>query len=173
MKPEDFLPRHVRFSHPRAPYAAPRAEDAHYMELCLQLAKEAMAAGDVPVGAVMVRNGEIIAQAGNRREQDRNALHHAEILCIDEACRKLGTRRLNGCTLYVTLEPCPMCGGALINAQISRLVFGARDSRAGVFGEILNLNRYPLGHTAEVTRDVLGAECLALLQAFFADRRRS
>jgi len=128
--------------------------------------------GEVPIGAVVVRNGEIIARAHNERETGRDATRHAEIIAIERACSALGGWRLIGCDLYVTLEPCPMCAGASVNARVVRVVYGASDLRAGAFGSIINLNDYPLNHKPEIVRGVLAEECLAPIQKFFKERRK-
>jgi tRNA(adenine34) deaminase len=141
------------------------------MEIALTLAEEAAAEGEVPVGCVIVRGNEILAKGRNRREALKNALAHAEIEAIDAACRALGGWRLSGCTLYVTLEPCPMCAGAIVNARIPRVVYGAKDARAGAMGSLLNVNAYPLNHHASVTPGVLGDRCARILREFFLSRR--
>ena len=146
-------------------------KDAEYMDEALALAREAAEEGEVPVGCVIVRGGEIIARGRNRREIGKNALAHAEIEAIDGACRALGGWRLSGCTLYVTLEPCPMCAGAIVNARIPRVVYGAKDARAGAMGSLINLASYPLNHKAEVLGGVRGDECAAVLREFFKKRR--
>jgi tRNA(adenine34) deaminase len=145
--------------------------DERYMKEALAEAALAAEAGEVPVGAVMVHNGEIIARTHNTRETEKNALHHAEILAIDAACRHLGGWRLSECTLYVTLEPCPMCGGAILNARVGRVVYGAKDASMGVFGSVLNYNAYPLGYKPNVTSGVLADESRALMQRFFEAAR--
>lgn len=145
--------------------------DEEYMRLALSLAKEAAEAGEVPVGCVIVRGGEIIAQGRNRRETDRHALAHAEIEAIDGACRALGGWRLTGCTLYVTLEPCPMCAGAIVNARVPRVVYGTKDARAGAMGSVLNMSGYPLNHKADVTAGVCADACAEILREFFRARR--
>ena len=145
--------------------------DERYMREALQEAALAAEAGEVPVGAVMVYNGEIIARTHNTRETEKNALHHAEVLAIDAACRRLGGWRLSDCTLYVTLEPCPMCGGAILNARVGRVVYGAKDASMGVFGSVLNYNAYPLGYKPNVTSGVLADESRALMQRFFEAAR--
>lgn len=145
-------------------------KDEFFMRKALEEAKKAFSEDEVPVGAVMVRNGEIIASAHNTRESDKNALHHAEIKAIDEACKALGGWRLVGCTLYVTLEPCPMCAGAIINARVERVVYGAYDKKAGSFGTMLDLTSYPL-YKPEVEGGVLSEECSALLSDFFKAKR--
>lgn len=145
--------------------------DVEWMTLALEEAELAAAAGEVPVGAVLVQGERLLARAHNLRETERMATAHAELLAIEAGCRQLGGWRLAGCTLYVTLEPCPMCGGAMVNARLPRLVYGARDPRAGVYGSLLNLNAYPLNHRVEVTAGVCEDECLTLLRRFFAARR--
>ncbi len=146
-------------------------ETEEYMRAALDEAKLAAAEGETPVGAVIVRNGEIIARAHNMRESGRNALYHAELMCIDSACRLLGGWRLPGCTLYVTLEPCPMCAGAIINSRIERVVYGAPDPKAGSLGSVTDLSALPYNHRPEVTRGVLAGECGSLLSDFFAELR--
>ena len=141
--------------------------DEQYMKEALTEARRAAEWGEVPVGAVIVRNGEILARACNTREKEQNALHHAEILVINRACEKLGSWRLSDCTLYVTLEPCPMCGGAILNARIGRVVYGAKDASMGVFGSVLNYNAYPLGYKPEVLSGVCEEESRILMQEFF------
>ncbi len=145
--------------------------DTDYMAMALEQARLAGQAGDVPVGAVIVHKGRVLAQAGNRREADASALAHAELLVIDQACRALGSWRLEGCTLYVTLEPCPMCAGAIINARVSRLVFGADDLRFGCAGSLANLFDMPFNHRPKITRGIMAAESRNLLQQFFNTRR--
>ncbi|MBQ8747849.1 MAG: tRNA adenosine(34) deaminase TadA [Clostridia bacterium] len=145
--------------------------DEEYMALALDLAREAAEAGEVPVGCVIVRDGEVIAEGRNRREGDRHALAHAEIEAIDGACRALGGWRLTGCTLYVTLEPCPMCAGAIVNARVPRVVYGTKDARAGAMGSVLHVNSYPLNHKAEVTAGVCADACAEILRGFFKSRR--
>ena len=146
--------------------------DETFMKLALKEAQIAYDAGEVPVGAVVVCNGEVIASAHNLRETNRMATAHAELLAIEAACRARNSKHLSDCTLYVTLEPCPMCAGALAGARIGRVVFGARDARAGACGSLLNLFAYPLEARPEVTSDVLSDRSLALLRAFFANRRK-
>ncbi len=143
-----------------------------FMEAALALAEEAAAAGEVPVGCVIERGGEIIGRGRNRREADRNALAHAEIEAIGEACRTLGGWRLSGCTLYVTLEPCPMCAGAIVNARIPRVVYGAKDARAGAMGSVIHVNSYPLNHKAEIEVGIMEKECAEILREFFRKRRK-
>ena len=145
--------------------------DEKYMRLALGLARESAEGGDVPVGAVMVRDGEVIASAGNAREREKVATAHAECRAIEAACRALGGWHLTRCTLYVTLEPCPMCAGAIVNSRVDRVVFGASDPKAGAFGSVVDLAALPLNHRPEVTRGVLADECASLLSEFFAAKR--
>jgi tRNA(adenine34) deaminase len=142
------------------------------MALALQEAREAAERGDVPVGAVVVRGDEVLARAGNARERDQDPTAHAEIIALRHAAHELASWHLEGCTLYVTLEPCAMCSGALVLARLDRLVFGALDPKAGFAGSLGDLVRDPrLNHAVEVTGGVLRAECGDVLQAFFRDRR--
>ena len=127
--------------------------------------------GEVPVGALIVQNDRVIAAGYNRREIDKNALSHAEHIAIDQACRTLGGWRLPQCTLYVTLEPCLMCAGAILNARIERVVFGAYDEKGGAFGSKIDANTAGLNHTVRVEGGVCEAECRALLTRFFKDLR--
>lgn len=145
-------------------------DDEKYMLLAIDEAKKAESEDEVPVGAVIVRNGEVIASAYNTREYGKNALYHAEIKAIDEACKKLGGWRLVGCTMYVTLEPCPMCAGAIINARVEKVVFGAPDHKAGAFGTMINLTDYPL-FKPEIVGGVLKDECAQMLTDFFKKKR--
>lgn len=146
--------------------------DEQYMTLALQEAAVAAEMGEVPVGAIIVHGGEVIAQAHNLRETDRCATAHAELLAIEEACRALGGWRLSDCTLYVTLEPCPMCAGAIVNARLGRVVFGAKDAKAGAMGSVLNVNAYPLNHKPMVTQGIMACECGDVLRSFFERRRQ-
>ena len=123
------------------------------------------------MGAVIVYQNEIIARAHNRRELDQDALAHAEVLCIQQACQKLGSWRLSGCELYVTLEPCPMCSGAIINARLDRVVYGAKDEKAGCCGSVADLFVMPFNHTPIIRSGVLEEECSQLLSRFFAELR--
>ncbi len=143
-----------------------------FMRQALELAREAAAEGEVPVGAVVVKDGEVIGTGRNRREVGRNALAHAEIEAIDEACRRLGGWRLFGCELYVTLEPCPMCAGAIINARVDHVIFGATDPKAGSCGSVVNLFALPYNHRPALTGGVLADECGAVLTAFFRSLRK-
>ncbi len=146
--------------------------DEFFMQAAIAEAKRAYELGEVPVGAVLVRNGEIIASAHNLRETEKNATAHAELICIDSACKKLGGWRIPDATLYVTLEPCPMCAGAIINARVDRVVFGAYDKRFGACGSLLDLTSFPFNHRPEMTGGVLQSECSALLKTFFAKLRK-
>lgn len=143
-----------------------------YMLRALELAQEAAAHGEVPVGAVVEREGVILGEGRNRREAGKNALAHAELEAISQACQTLGTWRLTGCTLYVTLEPCPMCTGALINAHIDRVVYGVDDEKAGCCGTAVDLFSLPYSHRPIVYRGFYEAESKALLQAFFQTLRK-
>ena len=146
--------------------------DRQYMALALEEAKAAAALGETPIGAVLVWEGEVVARTGNRREIDRLATAHAEILAIQEACKALGGWRLHKGTLYVTLEPCPMCAGAIINARIPRVVYGASDPKAGCCGSLTDLFAVPFNHHPEVVGGVLADECSVLLQDFFRSLRK-
>ena len=139
----------------------------------IELAKEAADEGEVPVGAVVVKNGEIIATGRNRRESKKNALCHAEIEAINNACKALGGWRLFQCELYVTLEPCPMCAGAIINSRIKSIYFGAYDQKAGSFGSIADFNRIPYNHKPEVYGGIMESECKTLLTDFFKSLRKN
>jgi tRNA(adenine34) deaminase len=149
-----------------------RSDDARFMREALTEAEGALAAGEVPVGAVVVRGGEVIARGSNRTIRDHDATTHAELVALRAASAALGEWRLEGCTLYVTLEPCAMCAGAIVLARVARVVFGAWDDRAGMAGSVGDLLRHPkLNHRPEVTGGVLAAESGELLRAFFAERR--
>jgi tRNA(adenine34) deaminase len=142
------------------------------MRLALDSAREAAAAGDVPVGALVVRDGEVIARAGNRTVRDQDPTAHAELLAIRAAAGVVGDWRLTGCTLYVTLEPCAMCAGAIVLARLDRVVFGAFDDKAGMAGSVGDLLRHPrLNHRPEVVAGILGDEAGAMLAEFFRARR--
>ena len=143
-------------------------DDVFYMQEALAEAAKALEMGDVPVGCVIVYERKIIARAKNERYAKKNALRHAEMLAIDEACRFFGDWRLEGTRLYVTAEPCPMCAGAIVQARIPQVVFGARSPKAGAAGSVLNiLNEPGLNHQVEVTEGVLGEESSRLLKSFF------
>ncbi len=149
--------------------------DEFYMEKSLELAKKAMEIGEVPVGAVVVKKstGEIVGEGYNRRENGRSPLAHAEIIAISQASQRLGGWRLIDCELFVTLEPCPMCAGAIINSRLERVVFGASDHKAGSCGSVINLFEYPFNHKPEITSGVLHESCSVILSEFFADLRKS
>lgn len=142
-----------------------------YMEQALALARRAAALGEVPVGALVVKDGQVIGRGYNRRETDADATAHAEMLAIREACRALEGWRLEGCTLFVTLEPCPMCTGAIINARIPQVVFGAREALSGSCGSVIDLFSERYGHRPAVYGGVLGDTCAALLRDFFQGKR--
>ena len=146
-------------------------EHQDYMAQALELARQAMAEGEVPVGCVIVRDGMVVGRGRNRRETARTALGHAEIEAIDQACRTLGGWRLTGCTLYVTLEPCPMCAGAIVNARIDRVYYGAKDDKAGCCGSVLNLFMEDFNHHPRVYGGILKEPCAALLRRFFESLR--
>lgn len=142
-------------------------EHEKYMRLALQLAREAAQAGEVPVGCVIVRGGEVVGAGRNRREERRAAASHAEMEAIAAANEALGSWRLDGCTLYVTLEPCPMCAGAIAQARIARVVYGARDAAMGACGGVMNLYMEDFPHPPALQGGVLADECRALLEQFF------
>ncbi len=147
-------------------------QDERYMKAAIRQAKCAAKQDEVPVGCVIVMDGEIIARAYNLREKKQSAIAHAEILCIERACKKVGLWRLCGATMYVTLEPCPMCAGAIINSRLDRVVFGAFDQKAGCCGSLYNLPEDArFNHRPEVTGGVLKEECAALLSDFFRAKR--
>ena len=146
-------------------------DDLFYMDAALALAAEAAAEGEVPVGCVIVRNGQIVGRGRNRRETGKTALGHAEIEAIGQACETLGGWRLWDCTLYVTLEPCPMCAGAIVNARIPRVVFGARDAKCGACGSVCDIFSMDFNHHPQVEKGVREAESSALLTEFFKDLR--
>jgi tRNA(adenine34) deaminase len=152
----------------------PLASEEQWMRAALAEARSAAASGDVPVGAIVVREGEVVGRAANRTVRDQDPTAHAEVLAIREASAALGRWRLDDCTLYVTLEPCAMCAGAIVLARVARVVLGAWDPKAGMAGSVGDLLRHPrLNHRPEVTGGVLEDECGALLRDFFAERRRS
>ncbi|MBQ8351674.1 MAG: tRNA adenosine(34) deaminase TadA [Clostridia bacterium] len=149
-----------------------KEEDLIYMRRALALAEEAAVQDEVPVGALIVHRGEIIAEAFNTRETSKCATHHAEILVIEAACRRLGGWRLPDCTLYVTLEPCPMCAGAIVNSRIDRVVYAAPDLRAGAFGSVVDLNDLPLNHKPQIAGGVCCEESKNVLSAYFRAKRK-
>lgn len=145
--------------------------DTDFMQSALMLAREAGEAGEVPVGCVIVRRGEIVGRGRNRREGNKTALGHAEIEAIADACKNLGGWRLWECTLYVTMEPCPMCAGAIINARIPQVVFGTEDKKCGACGSVCNLFEMDFNHKPQVEKGVLAEESRALLEDFFKKLR--
>ncbi len=145
--------------------------DELWMKEALRQAKKAAALKEVPVGAVIVKDGTVLARGYNRREKEQNGLAHAEIIAIRRACKALGSWRLSGCTLYVTLEPCPMCAGAIINTRIDRVVVGARDPKGGALGSVIDLNLYPWNHHPLLTFGVMETECGGILNCFFKELR--
>lgn len=148
-------------------------EDVFFMREAMRLAALAKEEDEVPVGAVCVRDGKIISSSYNKRETNKCATHHAEVLAIEGACRALGGWRLPGVTLYVTMEPCVMCAGAIINSRIPRVVYGAKDHRFGAFGSALDLVKIPFNHTPEVVGGVLSEECAEMLSDYFKGKRRA
>lgn len=146
-------------------------DDERFMREALRAAGEAYDIGEVPIGAVVVKDGEIVGIGFNRRETGKNALYHAEMTAIDEACKKLGGWRLWQCELYVTLEPCPMCAGAIINSRIRRVVYGCADLKAGSVRSVIDMFSLPFNHRPEVTGGVLEEECSELLSRFFRELR--
>jgi tRNA(adenine34) deaminase len=150
-----------------------KIEDEQFMQQALDLAKQASLLGEVPVAAIIVKNGNIIAKAHNRRELDKNPIAHAEVLAIQQASKVLGDWRLEECTLYVTLEPCSMCAGAMWLARIKRCVYGCTDPKSGFLGSLYNLSETKqLNHHYEVQGGVLADECAELLQQFFRKIRQ-
>ena len=142
------------------------------MREAIEMAKQTDGNNEVPVGALIVKDGEVLARAHNLRETNRLATAHAELLAIEEACRRTGGWRLTGCTLYVTLEPCPMCAGAIVNSRVSRVVYGAKDPVAGCCGSVIDFNSYPFNHSFSVTAGVCEEECRELLKKFFESKRK-
>ncbi len=147
--------------------------DDEMMLLALEQARIAADEGEVPVGAVCVRDGQVVSVGRNRRELGKNALYHAEIEAIDSACKKLGGWRLWQCELYVTLEPCPMCAGAIINSRLKRVVFGAYDKKAGSCGSVVDLFELPYNHKPEVVGGFMEEECASVLREFFKKLRKN
>lgn len=150
----------------------PLTRDEEYMKAALKLAEKAAALGEVPVGAVVVWQDQIIGEGWNQRETLLNPLAHAEIMAIKQACEYRGGWRLSDCTLYVTLEPCPMCAGAIINSRLDRVVWGAADPKAGSCGSLVDLFAVSYNHHPVTARGVLEEECAQVLKNFFADLRR-
>lgn len=145
--------------------------DSIYMDVAMEEARIAESFDEVPIGACIVLNGKVIARAHNTREGSKCATHHAEILAIEEACRVMGGWRLPGTTLYVTLEPCAMCAGAIINARIPNVVYGAPDLRFGAFGSLIDLSEVGLNHKPEIKRFVRADECRDLIASYFKRKR--
>ncbi len=158
-------PMYDGMPHPEMPHE-------YWMEAALILARQAAAEGEVPVGAVIVRNNSILSADYNGRETFKNAAYHAETAAISRANQILHGWRLTGCTLYVTLEPCPMCAGTIWNARVPAVIIGAKDPKAGAMGSLINFNAYPLNHKPEAAFGVLEKECRAVLQEFFTARRK-
>lgn len=146
-------------------------EHKKFMKMALGRARTAAKHGETPVGAVVVKDGKVISGGRNRREMGKNALYHAEIFAIKSACEKLGGWRLHECDLYVTLEPCPMCAGAIINARIKNVYFGAYDKKAGSFGSVVDLASLPYNHKPNIVGGIMQDECSALLSDFFKQLR--
>ena len=146
--------------------------EEYFMKEALRLAAESAAEGEVPVGAVVVIGDRIVGRGRNRREKDKNALAHAELEAINEACRILGGWRLWQCDMYVTLEPCPMCTGAIINSRIKRLVYGASDFKTGSCGSVVNLFDLPYNHKPEMVAGFMQEECSKILTDFFKELRK-
>ena len=151
----------------------PSGDDAAWMELALEQARMAASAGEVPVGALVIKDGEIIGQGHNRNLLENDPTAHAEIIAMRQAAARLGNHRLSGCVMVATIEPCSMCAGALIHARIARLVYGASDPKAGAAGSLLQVINHPgLNHSMEVTAGVLAEKCSQVLQEFFRRKRQ-
>ena len=147
-------------------------EDEYWMSLAVEQAQRAAEEGEIPVGAVVVRDGDVLAVAHNHCERDHDATAHAELLALSEACRRTGGWRLSDCTLYVTLEPCPMCAGAAINSRVGRIVYGAKNPRAGACESLLRLPSYPLEASPACEGGILQEKCLEMLHTFFVEKRK-
>ena len=147
-------------------------EEEKFMLLAIEEAKKAKAIDEVPIGAVVVRDGEVVGRGYNRRETGKNALYHAELIAIDDACKNLGGWRLWQCELYVTLEPCPMCAGAMINSRLKRVVYGCEDKKAGSVRSVVDLFSLPYNHKPETVGGVLADECSSMLSDFFRELRK-
>ena len=145
--------------------------DEKFMLAAIEEAKKAYQINEVPIGAVVVKDDEIVGTGYNRRETDKNAIYHAEMMAIDNACKKLGGWRLWQCEIYVTLEPCPMCAGAIINSRLKRVVFGSYDYKAGSCGSVVNLFELPYNHKPECIGGVLADDCSKMLSDFFKELR--
>ena len=177
--PEDIIPTREaaicaaaqKYAEYREECAGGRTEDEFFMDCAIEIGKVAGDGGEVPVGAVVVRDSKIVSVGANGREVYRDATYHAECAAIRAACGSLGGWRTVGCTLYVTLEPCPMCAGAIWNARMPRVVIGARDPRSGAMGSVIDLNSYELNHKPEIVFGVRETECAAILRDFFKKRR--
>lgn len=150
---------------------SPEKRDEYFIRMAMKLAHRAEEIDEVPVGALVVLDGRVISMAYNTRESSKCATHHAEILAIEEACRVMGGWRLPGVTLYVTMEPCAMCAGAIINARIPRVVYGCPDLRFGAFGSLIDLSAVGLNHKPEIKGGVLGEECREMLTSYFKKKR--
>lgn len=147
--------------------------DEKYMKMAIKEAKKACALGEVPIGCVIVYEDKVIGRGYNRRTVDKNVLSHAEIVAIRKSCKKMGDWRLEGCTMYVTLEPCPMCAGAIVQARIPKVVIGAMNPKAGCAGSVLNLlDEKGFNHQAERQIGVMGEECSLMLKNFFRELRK-
>jgi tRNA(adenine34) deaminase len=158
---------------PQTPATMLPQEDAAWMELALGQARLAAAAGEVPVGALIIKEGRIVGQGHNRNLLENDPTAHAEIVALRQAAAHLGNHRLGGCTIYATIEPCSMCAGALIHARVSRLVYGAPDPKAGAAGSVLQVLNHPsLNHQMEITSGILAGQCSAILQEFFRRKRQ-
>lgn len=148
-------------------------QDEKFMREAIRQAKKAEAIGDVPIGCVIVCDGKIIARGYNKRNKEKTVLAHAELVAMKKACKKMGDWRLEGCTMYITLEPCQMCAGAIVQARVDRVVVGSMNAKAGCAGSVLNLlEMQEFNHQVEVERGVLGEECSEMLSAFFRELRR-
>ncbi len=145
--------------------------DEKFMLKAIEQAKRAESINEVPIGAIIIKDDKIVGVGYNRRETDKNALYHAEIMAIDDACKNLGGWRLWQCEIYVTLEPCPMCAGAIINSRLKRVVFGSYDYKAGSCGSVVNLFELPYNHKPEYVGGVLSEKCSQMLSAFFKKLR--
>lgn len=147
--------------------------DENFMRLAIEQAQIAAALGEIPVGAVVAKDGQVIGRGYNRREVDSSATAHAEVLAIEDACKALGTWRLTDCELYVTLEPCPMCAGAIINSRIRRVIYGVKDERAGCCGSVADFFAMPFNHTPLSRSGILEEDCRKLLTDFFQQLRNA
>ncbi len=147
-------------------------QDEHYMRMAIRQAKKAEALLEVPIGCVIVYEGKVIARGYNRRNTDKNTLSHAELIAIRKASKKLGDWRLEGCTMYVTLEPCQMCSGAIVQSRMDRVVIGSYNQKAGCAGSVINLLQMKeFNHQVEITGNILGEECSSMLSNFFKELR--